>query len=424
MPCGGAPVLDEAIALFSGSDQPGADSAIRALRQVRRTHEEPAPLFRSLAEFKRVRPAVVQYRELASLVVPGQGVKAAALLSSANCHRGQRKLALTLLDFLARVGAREGDHLVYVGASSFAAHAAAAAFPAVRQTLYDPDRNLLDLMPKGLDATVVPRAGPGDADAHVLAVNGFFSDETVSDKLGGRLRRGERVLFVSDIRLDSEDEGSIRREMLAQQGWALALAADFFMFKFRLPYDSDLTAPLAHYGQAARRLGYRGKPAAGRMPYLRGELLLQPYPPAQSGELRLVGSASKPRFLAYDVADIEAHVNTFNVFWRSHAAFSHAGAAVSPYDLAAEAAILGSLPADRRGHAARALGALDVAACGLRSLRKSGLGGSPLAGTLAESCGQGRGGPPSPRPGGGDAARGVWVALVLAALAPLAAVVR
>eukprot|EP00873_Tetraselmis_striata_P025534 jgi/Tetstr1/445798/TSEL_033444.t1 len=330
--CGGPRFLKSVLARAAGtgpaaSASPhGSERAWRAVRAnaaaVAATHAKGdesarAPVFRTLDEFQRAAdPDLAPYEAVAALWL-SDGAPAAELPSAANCHDGQTKLALAMLDFLIRRSSARGDHLVYVGASSVAAEAARLAFPAVHQRVFDPAPDLLSLMPRGYRAaaTVVNRLGEEGPSPEYLAVNGAFTDATPAALLAGRLAGAARVLFVSDIRVNN-DECNI----LAGHAGAAGMGS-----------------------RAARRL-------------LHGQVSRAAYEPPMSAELRLVRAAGANGRLytaAVDVSRVEQLMMAFNMLWRTHALYK--GGAAS-YDVAAERSILAALPS---GTAARALALID-----------------------------------------------------------------
>jgi hypothetical protein len=253
-----------------------------------------------------------------------------------NCHDGQTKLTLGLLEFIQRVSDERVDkkqpmHLLYVGASSVAADAARIAFPDMRQTIFDPASNMKTLMPPGYkrEVTIVGSTDKVTRDAKLVAVTNFFLDETCNTLRSKRFVDNELLLFVSDIRLNAMSEEAIVQDMLNQQKWAIDMKCDWFMFKFRIPYDIKL---LARYSKNAVT-------KAGQMFYLSGDLMIQPYAPVGSGELRLIGHkrSNGLRSKYYDVEKLEDLAFAHNHFWRGNAVFE---GGVSPYDFAVEKKIM------------------------------------------------------------------------------------
>jgi hypothetical protein len=166
-------------------------------------------------------------------------------------------------------------------------------------------------------------------------------------------------------------ETDIVKDMLNQQKWAVDAKCDWFMFKFRLPYDQKL---LARYSST--------KP--GNMYYLSGDLMIQPYPPVGSVELRLVGQrrSNGLRSKHYDVGKLEDLLFAHNHFWRGNAVFE---GGVSPYDLAVENKILARLDGDARKRVKATIDAqrrsakkTNAAACALLNPGYRGLLGKRL----------------------------------------------
>ena len=285
-------------------------------------------------------------------------------MQSGNCHDGQTKLTLALLEFVQGAAAKHPGapmHLVYVGASSRASDAVRVAFPAVRQTIFDPAVSMIHLMPPGYrqNARVIDKSAligehPND---HIVAVRDFFGDETASAIRSARGidRAGELLLFTSDVRAsENATDDSIVKDMIDQQRWALLVRCDRFMFKFRIPYDEGRAEAIARYGPP------RGfKPDGKSMHYLAGDLFFQAYPSVGSAEMRLVGTGRRRK--AYDISRIEDLAFAHNHFWRAHAMFANqtgAGeAGIAPYDRAVEARIIGAIPGSARARVARAIDA-------------------------------------------------------------------
>jgi hypothetical protein len=111
---------------------------------AQKSRVSPVPSIRTLDEL--VVPDVPTYEAMASL-------PQASLLSLANCHNGQLKLTLSVLEFLgvalAKLGVPHRDVLVvYAGASGMASVVAAEVFPDLHFWLYDPAPNTVQLMPR------------------------------------------------------------------------------------------------------------------------------------------------------------------------------------------------------------------------------------------------------------------------------------
>ena len=141
-------------------------------------------------------------------------------------HFGQLKLLCSEIQFLLAVGDWKGCTLIYAGASPghhlpLLIH----MFPQLRFVLVDPTRS------------VVQRS------SRVRIIQKYMTDQ-----LAHRLARqyGERVLFVSDVRVagergetDDAHQARIERDMRAQMGWHQILNPRASLLKFRLPWNRE-----------------------------------------------------------------------------------------------------------------------------------------------------------------------------------------
>lgn len=313
------------------------------------SRRKPMRLFRALdaAPFKA--GVGLTYRTLNAL-------PEAPALASTNCHNGQKKLTLTLLEFLAvaltKVDAADAL-VVYPGASGLATVIAAQLFPALKFVAYDPAPNTLQLMPPFEDKAVyrdVPDRPDGSKRLLVFTDRAGWFDDASCDYVRRVLLPAtgrSRVLFVSDIRAERE-EGAIARDMLNQARWAVRLAPDSYMFKFRLPYQNAAAACVAFGRELGAFLSPKGAPGRGpHLPYVAGKLYVQPYARPTTAELRLVGHGPV-RATFYSVARIENAMALFNAVYRGHARF---GRRAVPYEEAVEDAVLEACA--RRGGADR-----------------------------------------------------------------------
>lgn len=309
-----------------------ADIAWHLQRAVA-SHASPLPLFRTLedADLKHTVPYAVMRDHNRMLL----------RLSISNCHNGQKKLAFSVLEFvlaaMKRLGCGPDDlFVVYAGASGMASVVTLNVFPGLQMLLYDPAANTVQLMPRYDDKVIYYSAPPGGPDLSKSLIvytgrAGYFDDAaaTAVRKLCTR----KHLVFVSDVRMNA-DEASIRRDMMAQQRWAVLSGCAMYMFKFRIPYlwNADVRA---QYVAAAARAGLvpplaaaGGKAAAddaGCFPYLDGAMHVQLYGRQQTGELRLIGAAEAPgktyRSRMYRIGDIEDQMAMFNLVYRHHARF-------------------------------------------------------------------------------------------------------
>ena len=334
------------------------EAALANLRKVDTTYDKPAPLYRTIDDFERIcAPSKLSYGDgyrlsMAAKKKNNGNPKFIDEMQFGNCHDGQTKLILALLEFVqgaVKKFKNAAMHLVYVGASTPAADAVRIAFPSVRQTIFDPADNMMRLMPPGYRkvARVTHRIGY-HPDDRIVAVRDFFGDETALNirSTRGIDKAGELLLFASDVRNDNDDE-SIVEDMLNQQRWARLLKCDRFVMKFRIPFDESREKSIARYGPP------RGfKPDGRTMHYLVGDIYIQAYPPVGSVELRIVGNGRRRK--GYDVSRIEDLMFAHNHFWRPHALF---GASYLQYDHAVEKYILENLPGSTRARVELAIAA-------------------------------------------------------------------
>jgi len=160
-----------------------------------------------------------------------------------------------------------------------------------------------------------------------------------------RIYDKEKILFVSDIRLDN-NERDIIRDMKSQQKWTKELMCEWYMLKFRPPFERDYNGNIESRESLLNLYGPLKK--TGCLPYISGDLMIQPYAPLGSGELRLIGCRSKRgdpyRVNYYDLNEIEDLTFAHNYFWRGNAIFKGIkGGAISPYGLAVEKSIIHGL---------------------------------------------------------------------------------
>lgn len=306
-------------------------------------------------------------------------------LTVPNCHDGQRKLSLALLEFLATAlrtlqCTQEDILLVYAGASGLASVIAFTAFPHVRQVLFDPATNIVTHMPRGFkearvfaDTYRVPLTdlAAGGSAATPLTIftgsAGWFDDaaaayccQVLLPALGKR-----HLLFASDVRADT-GELDIARDMQSQMRWTMIANAAMYMHKFRVPYAD---VPEAEQTYALYRSGFANAPLSrlmpsvrafakqsaaslphGMFPYLDGDLYVQVNAHPRTAELRLIGAKRKTGFKhrVFSAHAIEDAMATFNTVYRMHARYAYPpgthpplrGELPNTYDIVSEHAIV------------------------------------------------------------------------------------
>jgi ubiquinone/menaquinone biosynthesis C-methylase UbiE len=179
-------------------------------------------------------------------------------------HWGQRKLSLTEIEFFTLylqnmytpensgkhiyavyAGSAPGTHILYL----------AKLFPTIHFELYDPR----EFSKKLLKNTKM-------INTYVQ----YFTDETAQQWVAAN-HPDKVILLISDIRTGEPEKQS--KEMVEarvkidhewQKNWYNIIKPEMAMFKFRLPWNDEITE------------------------YLAGDIYIQPYPPATSTETRLI----------------------------------------------------------------------------------------------------------------------------------------
>jgi hypothetical protein len=294
------------------------------------SYDAPFPLFRSIEDVEAVR---ITTPPLPYAVVNSS--PSLRKLTITNCHDGQRKLTMALLDFLStsfvRLECAPKDVIVvYAGASGLASAVASTVFPDLRMLLFDPHPNTLSHMPPGFQNKIVFKDTyhvlPSLYNKKKLTIftgaAGWFDDETATfcrETVLPSYAGAKHLLFVSDVRSDT-GELDIARDMRNQMRWTVLTGCSAYMHKFKIPYtdDPDAQEVLRMYRDLSdvpqdcleRRVqdpgtGTEREPVAGKrkdagpknetIPYLDGKLHVQVYGPQRTAELRLVGFPIDPK---------------------------------------------------------------------------------------------------------------------------------
>ena len=341
------------------------------------SHVTPLPVFRTLGDFSKTLETKAVH---SGTTVPyAEIVKMRELdrLTSVNCHNGQKKLAMSVLEFvavaIANLKCAQSELLiVYAGASGLSSVIALTVFKELQMVLYDPAANTVSLMPPFADKVVYTRKEDGEAEPDMskrllvyTAKAGWFDDAAARkwSLIGPKTQQRKHVLFISDIRVKAT-EPAIVQDMLNQERWALLIGSSMYMFKFRLPYHFDAAVEraygdMAHLEATGRTLilptGHsKGQPTGHptghtkgkQFSYLDGDLYIQLYGRQMTAEVRMIGARDKStqayKMRSYDIADIEDKLALFNSIYRSHAKFSYANYKIAQpsYEAVAEYAIL------------------------------------------------------------------------------------
>lgn len=312
-----------------------------------------------------------------------------AQLSRMNCHIGQRKLSLALVEFMTLARVRCGSDsmfVVYPGASIMACLAATHLFPGARFLCFDPSyastvqnvlRELGDHAQMSMRKVSVIRERVAIADAAVKAFetgstiavftddSGLYGDasHTLALDVQRRVAKDSELLFVSDVRMSGPDgkepgELQIAEDMAAQARWLKDIGARCWVVKMRLPFLNAAGALDPAVAAVYAKLG--GTSTAGKaheVPYLQGTPYVQLYGRTTTTELRLVGLDGFA-MQTYDLRPVEQIMAAFNTVHRSHTRFTSAESVRGPgfdelvdetlspearkgtYDAVAEASIL------------------------------------------------------------------------------------
>lgn len=175
-------------------------------------------------------------------------------------HWGQRKLVLTLVQFLTRFWdqrAHPRPQIVYVGVTSGESIAIVSRmFQACIFHLYNNDPNNSF------------QISPSD---RIRLYEDVFTDHTAQF-----WSKEKSVFFVSDIRVVTQSEGLIQKELDIQRQWYETINPVAAHLKFRLPYAPQISP------------NSNTPPQKAFFEYLNGHLFKQPWTPASSTETRLV----------------------------------------------------------------------------------------------------------------------------------------
>ena len=228
------------------------------------------------------------------------------------CHWGQRKLLFSEIEFLSLVSKKnklEDFYVVYIGAASgMHQYILKDMFPKLKWLLYDPAKFAIK------------------EDEYITIKNEYATDDSIPEIL--KITKGYKILFISDIRVDVNEE-RVYEDMIKQQRWAIMLNSFAIMLKFRLPYtfitnkkernidpqvqnilDTPRYDPLIKDKLILPSIEKKANHAL----YLDGQIQTQINPPLYSSETRLIcfSENGKYKMRYYDCYKYESQLLYFN----------------------------------------------------------------------------------------------------------------
>lgn len=196
-------------------------------------------------------------------------------------HYGQRKLFMTELYFLAMYG-HLSDTVLYVGSAP--GNHLNILFPLFPNHTFI----LYDSRPFSLKET-----------SKCIIRQKYFTDEECAQF------SGKNILFISDIRREAFEEQLIVEDMEMQKRWMYSMNPIMSMFKFRMPFST---------GEICKESVSLGKEC--KLEYLSGDLLLQPWAPQFSTEMRLIVPRTS-KIIEYDLSEVDDKMYYFNYHVRN-----------------------------------------------------------------------------------------------------------
>lgn len=202
-------------------------------------------------------------------------------------HIGQRKLLMSEVEFLTQHGDL-ASIVIYVGAAPGEKMGLLSdLFPKLTFELWDPAKFRI----YGLHEENKKR---------IKIFNDFFTDQ-IAEKYRQRRKKGEKFIFITDLRLSSKDkkifEENVHSDNLAQARWMKMIKPEMSMFKFRVPYH-DIKTEKKYTEQSVYE-------------YLDGTINLQTWGPIHTSETRLIVKKNAP-LKKYHPLEYEEKLYYFN----------------------------------------------------------------------------------------------------------------
>lgn len=202
------------------------------------------------------------------------------VLDPPNIHMGQRKLLISEIEFLTKVGAFEESKLILYAGAAPGQHIPLLSqmFPKAKFVLFDPAFKSTEI-----------------ATSSIIVRSQLFDQEAVDEFVG------QNVVLISDIRstpnyekhtkqYQAEFEKHVAENIKLQESWVKQLKPEASLLKFRLPF------------------------VKGKTEYIKGYFVFQAWEPPQSAETRLYSKSLETVVLDHTV--YEEQMFYFNTIYR------------------------------------------------------------------------------------------------------------
>ena len=218
-------------------------------------------------------------------------------------HRGQRKLMLEEVDFMNRHGDKS-KLVVYAGAApGFHIPALINMFPEHTFHLWDPRTIFPGELGLGIEGH----------DDNSKKQNWHAIKKTLTDEQKSKVKifqgyydpkpyEGRDYIFISDIRT-ATDNKSVHDNLMMQQQWIIDSPPKAYSLKFRTPFQ----VPEGHEEEYPN----------GNLSYIGGKILVQPWAPVTSAEMRLIGTP-EDEDITVNITEHEQRSFYFNFIVRNY----------------------------------------------------------------------------------------------------------